>query len=246
MNYSQRNIEALYSLISSLFVENKLDNAFFSVIKTPKSIWPNVIYDLSCSEDELDTVLSSIEDNPNLPSILMMNPIKHSEGFVDAIDKLGYKKGGWYAMSMSLNKKIIIDEVDGFNIIKVENGEQLNDWLTIVEKELMREKRLNKSAFENLLLHETTTFYLGEYNGKPVSTCFTFVKNSEVGVYLVATDSNFRKRGFGKLITQYSIKEAREKNCQLAILQATEIGKGIYESIGFKNEGKIYVYNLRG
>lgn len=75
--------------------------------------------------------------------------------------------------------------------------------------------------------------YIGFYNDHPVSTTTVFDGSGALGVYLVAVAPEARRQGFGIATTWHALNEARNEGHRLAVLQASPMGKGVYEKIGF-------------
>ena len=53
------------------------------------------------------------------------------------------------------------------------------------------------------------------------------------GIYWVATAEQHRGRGFGVVITRSAVDEAARRGCCMVGLQASPLGKPVYERMGF-------------
>ena len=71
-----------------------------------------------------------------------------------------------------------------------------------------------------------------------------FVDEEWAGIYCVGTLPEFKKKGYGTAVTQFSMKRGLKRGCKQAVLQATQAGEPIYNKIGLKNRGKIELFNL--
>ena len=76
--------------------------------------------------------------------------------------------------------------------------------------------------------------YLGLIDGEPVATSSVYTAGEVAGVYTVATIAGHRRRGFGEPLTGHAVSRGREQRCAVAILQASAIGKPLYERMGFR------------
>lgn len=54
------------------------------------------------------------------------------------------------------------------------------------------------------------------------------------GVTFVGTRDAYRKRGLGEAITWHAVREGAKAGCTVAALQASEMGRPIYERMGFR------------
>jgi predicted N-acetyltransferase YhbS len=76
----------------------------------------------------------------------------------------------------------------------------------------------------------TVTAYDG---GEPVG-CATVARMDRVaGIYGVAVRAAWRRRGIGAALTTICLREASAATCDLAYLNPSEIGYGVYASLGF-------------
>ncbi len=76
--------------------------------------------------------------------------------------------------------------------------------------------------------------YLGEFEGKPVTTGFGLVIDASVGVFNVATPPECRRRGYGAALTARIAEDAFRAGVTSAWLQSSAPGFAIYESLGFR------------
>jgi predicted acetyltransferase len=61
-----------------------------------------------------------------------------------------------------------------------------------------------------------------------------FVDGAVAGVYNVAALPSHRRRGIGEAMTWRSVARGREAGCTVAVLEASEMGRPVYERMGFR------------
>ena len=77
------------------------------------------------------------------------------------------------------------------------------------------------------------TVYVGYTDGVPVTTGFGFRTGRTIGIYNIATVESARKRGYGAAMTMRIVDDGAAQGCDVAILQASDMGLPIYEKLGF-------------
>lgn len=78
---------------------------------------------------------------------------------------------------------------------------------------------------------------IGEVDGSPVCTSAWCVTGDTVGVYNVATIESHRQRGLGEAMTWAAVHRGREAGGEVvtvSILQASAMGRPIYERMGYR------------
>ena len=76
--------------------------------------------------------------------------------------------------------------------------------------------------------------YVGYVGGKPAATALCFTTGNVAGIYIVSTLPEFRRRGFGESMTWRAIAGGRMAGCRLSYLQASKMGRPIYERMGYR------------
>jgi ribosomal protein S18 acetylase RimI-like enzyme len=82
-------------------------------------------------------------------------------------------------------------------------------------------------------------------DGEPVasSALLPGPPNSRLaGIFSVGTLEHTRGRGFGTIVTQAAMNAARDDGAKVAVLQASEMGKPVYERLGFETVASIAVH----
>jgi ribosomal protein S18 acetylase RimI-like enzyme len=76
--------------------------------------------------------------------------------------------------------------------------------------------------------------YLAHTDGRPVATTTSVIAGDVLGIYNVATLPDARGRGLGRAITLASMGDGALAGCGMAVLEASELGRSVYEKLGFR------------
>ena len=85
-----------------------------------------------------------------------------------------------------------------------------------------------------VLAHPDAFVYVGYTDGAPVTSGLGFRTGRTIGVYNIATVESARRRGYGAAMTMRIVDDGAAAGCDVAILQASEMGLPIYERLGFR------------
>lgn len=80
---------------------------------------------------------------------------------------------------------------------------------------------------------DTRTF-TGYLNGRAVASCSLFLTGRVAGIYNVSTLPEARGRGIGEAITWHAVHAGAEDGALIASLQASDMGRPIYQRMGFR------------
>jgi len=80
--------------------------------------------------------------------------------------------------------------------------------------------------------------FLATLGGRPVATALASVHAGVVGIYSVATVPEARGRGLGRAVTLAAMDEGASRGATVAVLEASEMGRPVYERLGFEETGR--------
>jgi len=78
------------------------------------------------------------------------------------------------------------------------------------------------------------SMYVGYVDGIAVTTGVGIVSGRTIGIYNIATIPSERKRGFGTAITHRIAVDGGAAGCDVAVLQASDMGRPVYEKLGYR------------
>lgn len=76
--------------------------------------------------------------------------------------------------------------------------------------------------------------YVGFVDGQPVTTGLGVRTGRTIGVYNIATTEGARRRGYGAAMTERVAADGAAAGADVAILQSSEMGRRIYERLGYR------------
>lgn len=87
---------------------------------------------------------------------------------------------------------------------------------------------------EGLWRRPGATVYTGYAEGRPVACGYSVRSGATLGIFTIATVPEARKRGFGAAMTGRLARDGAAAGCELVTLQASDMGRPIYERMGFR------------
>jgi ribosomal protein S18 acetylase RimI-like enzyme len=82
---------------------------------------------------------------------------------------------------------------------------------------------------------EESTWYVGRVDGEIVGTALGITVDGVTGVFNVATAAQHRGRGHGAALTARVVEDGFAGGAELAFLQSSEMGHGVYRRLGFRD-----------
>jgi len=90
--------------------------------------------------------------------------------------------------------------------------------------------------------HAAFRVLIARVDEEQVATALAFEHEGDCGIYNVGTREPFRRRGIGAAITALALRDAQERGCTTASLQATPEAEGVYRALGFRDLGRYVEY----
>jgi ribosomal protein S18 acetylase RimI-like enzyme len=94
----------------------------------------------------------------------------------------------------------------------------------------------------DLLERPECVVYVGSTDGVPVVSGLGWRTGRTVGVYSIAAIPAARRRGYGAAMTARVVADGVAAGCDVAVLQASEMGRPIYERLGFRTVVRYAAY----
>ena len=98
----------------------------------------------------------------------------------------------------------------------------------------MSDALMAMTIHDGLLERADCAIYVGYSDGAPVTTGLALRTGRTIGVYNIATIEAARRRGLGSVMTARITADGRANGCDVAILQASDMGLSVYERLGYR------------
>ena len=245
MKHSEYVLLEFYRLLAEGAQNPIQEKETYFCLSAPSSTYPNILFRPHLNANNAEEILDEIKTKikTGFPSVMICSLTDTNATTLQLLDKHTAYGKFWTAMTLDLKQLNKPNTGLNLKIELIDNEKQLNEWSTIVETALTG-AGLDAEIFYRMSEYDNAYFYLAYFDNIPVSTALIVRKGDEVGVYLIATLEQFRKKGIGKYITEYALWKAKQAGNSLAHLQATDIGKTVYQKIGFEIMGKIPVFKI--
>jgi len=113
-------------------------------------------------------------------------------------------------------------------------GDRLEEVAAVVTEGFGGDLSINRGFVAPAVFEDPRArIFLASLDGEPVATVETWLQDGVLGVFGVATVPGARRRGIAAAITAHAIRE-RAGEADLAFLQSSAMGHGVYRSIGFR------------
>ena len=119
------------------------------------------------------------------------------------------------------------------------NEETLRNWCHVLKIGFGMAEYVGKAFFNlfssvGLSRKLPIRHYIGLLKGEPIAVSTLFLGAGVAGIYNVATVPDARRKGIGSAMIMKPLYEARAMGYRIGILQASNMGAGVYHGIGFQ------------
>ncbi|OAI41181.1 hypothetical protein AYO38_04310 [bacterium SCGC AG-212-C10] len=119
------------------------------------------------------------------------------------------------------------------SIVRVETEQDILDYAR-AEPGDAEDLEMRESMTRAAMTVPGCTMYVGRIGSAPVGRSMALVTGEVVGVYNVFVRPEWRRRGFGAALTGSVLAEGLVAGCARCCLEATALGKPMYERLGFR------------
>lgn len=131
----------------------------------------------------------------------------------------------------------------GLSIERVGDERALADHVRVVSEAFeWPTDDLGRVFTAGLLSQANWAGWVGYEGDEPVASSQLVVHQGVAGLYYVGTMEAARGKGYGEAITRAAIAEGQARGCDLVCLQASPLGRPVYERLGFEVIGEYITY----
>jgi GNAT superfamily N-acetyltransferase len=94
-------------------------------------------------------------------------------------------------------------------------------------------------------LEQISHVYIARVDGEAVATVVAYHHGGDAGIYNVGTRAAARGKGLATGLMRQAARDAREAGCQTTSLQATAMGRPVYQRLGYRDLGVIEMWEKR-
>lgn len=235
---AQKNVEnltLLWKIVGMAFNGYYQSNKFeFSEIRQTQ--WPNRIwFNHILQQTDVEYIKQQLQDCSSEMTIPVWNTFKNNNDKVLETEGLRFKFKQ-VGMSLKLDNSYKIKK--DFNLKLVSNIEEAKVWAELFEKSFGYVIG-SKTVIHTL---KKVNYYIALDRNKPVGTALIFETGNITGAHSVGIPPENRRQGYAEQIMKILINTGIKNNNNYMVLQASDMGKGLYLKLGFKKDFVIRNY----
>jgi ribosomal protein S18 acetylase RimI-like enzyme len=175
-----------------------------------------------------------------LPGSWHLTPSMRPSALPDLLTAAGFVDGGDEpAMAASLSDLAGAPPSEDLEIALVGNADELEDYRRVLASgfgEGSKEADWVASIYARTGLGTDGPWrlFVGRVRSEPVATASLLLSGATGGIYFVCTTPEFRRRGYGAVVTHRSMVEAAASGADYAVLGSSPMGHKVYEKLGFR------------
>jgi ribosomal protein S18 acetylase RimI-like enzyme len=213
----------------------------------------NSIMDARLEPRQVDPTIQTIladAGKRNIPLLWWTGPSTQPADLGEQLKKHGFKSDEIAAgMAVELDQlNEALPAPTGFSIQLAHDEDSFQQWVRVmfagfeISAELSDSTRSAWLRLLKLTDPETLLAYTGWLDDQPVASSLLFLGAGVAGLYAIGTIPTARRRGVAAMMTLQPLLQARSMGCRTSILHASEMGIGVYRSVGFKEYCLIHSY----
>lgn len=186
------------------------------------------------------------------PFLWWVTPSSTPDDLADRLMSRGFVADDpWPGMTLDVDAMRQPPSVPGLIIRRVTNEADLDSYVRIFAPILSP-----SDAFTELFVDGSRRIgfdgaapevhFVGLLDGEPVATVSLLTASGAAGIYNVTTIEPARGRGIGAAMTAAAVEAGRQRGLATAALQASTMGRSIYESLGFRHACDLVPYRPAG
>ncbi len=138
----------------------------------------------------------------------------------------------------------LVSKRDNFSIEQVSTSKQLKAWVNIASEAFGYP--IDQHVFEKLMHDPSIKILLAVLDGEAVATALLYQDDAVIGLHQMGVAKSFQGKGIARSLMHALIVQCQQQGSEYLVLQASQAGKSLYESLGFKVQFGIKNYRREG
>lgn len=207
------------------------------------------------SADEVVEVSRKMLDEVGVPGTWGLGPLATPPDLEERLERAGFERDFDLRMMAASIASIDLREEDpsGLQIRRVDSEAAHAAWLGVMTEgfAMPPEHTMTIDATARAVgFGEDAPWlqFVGTVDGEAVASSGLMLFGGLAGVYNVATVPTVRRRGYGAAMTRAALRLGRDRGYHVSVLGASDLGRGVYERMGYRDVGELrqYVYRTPG
>lgn len=217
---------------------------FCNSVMATNSIWPNANYRfksnfIQSNSIGFDQLLQKVDEGVE-PKLFFFEKIDDIQ-FLRS--KNIYPIDSWRLME--LNGAAATDKQinsQPYIFMPINNEAGLQEWLQVVSLILFHSKAIDAKIIQHLL-QKNVQLYALFIDGKIMGTTMVYTdENNVAGIYMVGISKEHQGKGWGKILLNQTIALTQKAQPLKIVLQSTRGWLNFYKSLGFYQNGNVYLF----
>jgi GNAT superfamily N-acetyltransferase len=228
-----RNLQCFYTRVAELngFERGKVTGIAY--VWNRNGYWPSYLLGVPGIE-KIPELVRAIELEKAPPFCIAENSRREE---TDLLEESGIRSirewKGMYLDSRMYDADSMTEDIPQAQL-RINDQESLDDWLMLVNEELMSGIQIEKPVIKSLSDSDEFRFVVAYSEGNPAGAGLSFREGGICGLYMIATRAPMRGQGIGSLVTTSLIEHAVNMNDEGIVLHATALGEQLYSRLGFR------------
>jgi len=238
-NLQQQNFHDIVKKMHSVSGWEMLESDNFLALKSPAKVpFINFVWAEANAKNHIKAeaffgihsfawLLTAEQDDDYLVSVGFHEPENSPEMVIELAN--------YHSVELSSKIKIIVADAE----------QDFQCWARVASETFGPTPAEISEFFLPLVQHAGCIPYLAFYDGEPAATSLAFCGEKVAGIYAMNTHSQFRCKGLGGAVAQACLVNAKNNGCDFAVLYASEVGKLLYEAMGFQTAQVLKEYGSK-
>jgi GNAT superfamily N-acetyltransferase len=146
-------------------------------------------------------------------------------------------------LELSTCSSYLVKPRSGFRVIPVRTLAEVKTWVEIGSEAF--NYTIDYGVIEDLRDDEDIQMLLGWQDGQAVCCALMYKTGEFIGIHQVGVKQVFQGQGIARCFMQHIIQRCVQWQGKYVVLQASQLGRPLYESLGFSAQFKIKNYQKR-